>query len=111
MLVAILGVLAFVGTGMYVLIGGSNALLFQSNRAYLEACEANLQASGVAWVKKNIKAGNEEIFDKLIELDVSEMKMGRVSLKVNITRPENKRPEVQIHTSCSRGRQTLNRDR
>jgi type II secretory pathway pseudopilin PulG len=110
-LVAIIGVLAVVGTGMYVLIGGSNALLFQSNSAYLQACEANLRASGLAWAKKNIKAGDEEIFDKSIELNVSEMKMGRVSLTVNVSRPANKRPEVQIQSSCSRGRQTISRDR
>ena len=108
-LVAIIGVLAFVGTGMYVLIGGSNALLFQSNLAYLQACEANLQASALAWAKKNIKAGNEEIYDKLIELDVSEMKMGRGSLNVDVSRAANTRAEVQIHSSCSRGRQTLSR--
>lgn len=108
-LVAVIGVLAAVGIGMYVLIGGSNALLFQSNSVYLEACEANLTASGLAWAKKNIKAGNEEIFDKSIELDVSDMKIGRGSLNVNVSRPVNKRPEVQIHSSCSRGRQTLSR--
>ncbi len=108
-LIAIIGVLAVVGTGMYVLIGGSNALLFQSNRAYLQACEANLTTSGLAWAKKNIKAGNEEIFDTSIELDISDMKIGRGSLNVNVTRPANKRPEVQTHSSCSRGRQTLSR--
>ncbi len=110
-LVAIIGVLATVGIGMYVLIGGSNAVLFQSNSVYLEACEANLRASGLVWAKKNIKAGNEEIFDTSIELDVSDMKMGRGSLNVKVSRPANKSPEVQIHSSCSRGRQTLNRDR
>ncbi|MHC4067964.1 MAG: hypothetical protein ACYS18_00405 [Planctomycetota bacterium] len=109
MLLAIIGVLAAVGIGMYVLIGGSNALLFQSNRAYLQACEANLTASGLVWAEKNIKAGDEEIFDKSIELDISDMKIGRGSLNVNVSRPANKSPEVQIHSSCSRGRQTLSR--
>jgi len=108
-LVFIITVIAVIGIYMFVLTGNSNIMIFQSNRAYLEAAQRNLAASGLAWAKKEIKNGNKENFGKPIELDITNIKAGSTALTVTITAASDKQAEVQIKTSCSRGRQKLNR--
>ena len=54
-LVLVIAIISLIGVEMFVLAGSSNIILFQTNDAYLEACEQNLAASGLAWAEKNIK--------------------------------------------------------
>ena len=107
MLVLVIAMIALIGLEMFILSGGSNAILFQSNNAYLEACERNLTASGLAWAEKNIKNENIESFNRMIELNIANMNIRRSTLSVVMCTPLNKQTEVQINASCSRGRQTL----
>ena len=106
-LVVVIMSIAIIAIEMAVLTGGSNAILFQTNTAYLQACRRNLVASGLAWAEKNIKNGNKQIFDKTIELDTSDMNIRRATLSVTVRAPVNKKAEVQINSSVSRGRRTL----
>jgi hypothetical protein len=99
--------LILVGFEMFVLAGSSNTIVFQTNSAFVESCEQNLVASGLAWVKKNIKSENQTSLNKTIELSLADMNIKRAALSVFVERVENKPAEVQITTSCSRGRQTL----
>jgi hypothetical protein len=46
-LVLVITAMAVIGLEMYVLTGGSNTMLFQSDTAYLEACKRNLITSGL----------------------------------------------------------------
>ena len=46
-------ILALIGMYMIVLASDANIFGFQADRAYLEACQQNLTASGLAWAKKN----------------------------------------------------------
>ena len=106
-LVVVIMSIAIIAIEMAVLTGGSNAILFQTNTAYLQACRRNLVASGLAWAEKNINNGNKQIFDKTVELDIADMNIRRASLSVTVRAPVNKKAEVQINSSVSRGRRTL----
>jgi len=106
-LVIVITVLTVVALEMFVLAVSSNKMLFQSNRAYLQTVERNLRASGLVWAKKHIKDTGEKGLGKTVELDVGKMDVRNAGLKVSVGQRTNNVVEVQISTSCSRGRQNL----
>ena len=109
-LLLVITAIALVGTASYILADGTNTMLFQSDTAYLQACERNLRASGLAWAKQNIKNRNQGSFNKMIELDTANLGIRDSSLSVFISISQDKQAEVRINTSCSRARQTFKRD-
>jgi hypothetical protein len=109
-LVLAITAMAIIGLEMHVLSSGANTMLFQSDRAYLEACNRNMVTSGLAWAKRNIQNNSTETFEKSIELDAGKFNIKDSSLIVTITIPTNKEPQAQINASCSRSRQTLKSD-
>ncbi|MFC1738114.1 hypothetical protein ACFL1G_03580 [Planctomycetota bacterium] len=106
-LLLVVAMLGLIGAEMFVLTGGSNVILLQTDTVYLQACRDNLRASALAWAQMNVKNNAEENFDKTIQLDVSEMQIPRSELSVTISAPEMKKAKVEISASCSRSRQTL----
>jgi len=106
-LILVITAIALIGTQMFVLTGNSNIIMFQSDTAYLQACNRNLVASGLAWAEHNTKSRNQEIFDKPINLDITDMNIRRSALSVTINIAKNKETDVQIDSSVSRGRRTL----
>jgi len=106
-LVLVITAIGAIGAAMFVLGGMANTILFQSDIAYLEVVERNLVASGLAWTSRNIKNQSKETFNKTIELDITDMVLRRSTLAVIIAMPGDKETEVQIDTSCGRGRHTL----
>lgn len=111
-LILVITAIALIGTWMFVLTGDSNVIMFQSDAAYLAAANRNLIASGLAWAEQQIQNENREIFDRTVELDVTNMKSPQATgstLTVTIAIPTDKQAEVQINTSCSCARQTLTR--
>jgi hypothetical protein len=109
-LLLVIMAIALVGTATCVLAGGANIMLFQSDTVYLQACERNLMASGLAWAKQNIKNRNQGSFNKMVELDTANLGIRGSSLNVFISISRDKQAEVQINTSCSRARRTFKRD-
>jgi len=109
-LILVIMLIALVGIIVSLLTEASNTMLFQANKTYLQACERNLIASGLAWSKINIQKESGDISGKMIELDVTEMNIRGSSLAINLSSPAETQPHVQISTSCSRGRQTLTSD-
>lgn len=105
-LIIVITVIAIIGVEMFVLTDGANTMLFQSDTAYLEALERNLTVSGLAWAKQNIQNKSREILPKSIKLDVTHMNIRGSSLSVSIGTPGDKEAEVEINTSCSRGKRT-----
>jgi hypothetical protein len=99
--------IAVIGIHMAVLGDIANTMQFQSQSAYLNACERNLLASGLVWAKKNVREKSGEILNKTIQLDVSKMNIRVSALDVTMSIASDEEVEVQINTSCSRGRQTL----
>ena len=84
--------IALIGIVVSLLTEASNTMIFQSNKTYLQACERNLIASGLAWSKINIKKDSRDITGKMIELDVTELNIRGSSLTVNINSPVETRP-------------------
>jgi len=122
-LILVITAMAVIGLEMYVLTGGANTMLFQSDTAYLKACERNLVTSGLAWAKQNIRNNSRENFEKTVELDVSKMPgnagfrlkpaVGGIrgsTLIVTISMPTGEEPQAQINTRVSRGRRTFRGD-
>jgi hypothetical protein len=103
----VIAALSLIGFEMFILARSSNTVVFQTNSAYVESCEQNLVASGLAWAKMNIESENQTSLNKTIELSLAGMNIQRAALSVFVQRAENKPAEVQITSSCSRGRQTL----
>ena len=103
--------MAIIGLDMHVLSSGTNTMLYQSDRAYLEACKRNLIMSGLNWAKLNTQNNNTETFDKSVELDVSNLNIKNSSLIVTVSIPTNEEPQAQINVSCSRNRRTLKSDK
>jgi hypothetical protein len=103
-LVFVIVAILIIGIEMFVLGAMANTLQYQSHRVYLEACQRNLLGSGLAWARQNIQESSGGIRDHTIELDVSEMDVPGSTLSVTVGAGS----EVQIQTSCHRGRQTLN---
>jgi hypothetical protein len=106
-LILVVAAISLIGAMMIVLTDSANKILFQSDTAYLNACERNLVTSGLAWAKWNIKNESKQIFDRPIELDVSSMSIHGATLSINIVTPKDEEAEVQINTSCSHDRRTL----
>jgi hypothetical protein len=106
-LILVIVAIAVIGIQMAVLGDIANTMQFQSQNAYLKACERNLLASGLVWAKENARKKGGEIFDQTIQLDVSKLNIRDSSLDVTIKIASDKEAEVRIDTSCSRSRQTL----
>jgi Tfp pilus assembly protein PilV len=106
-LILVIVAIAVIGVQMFALSGIANTMQFESNAAYLKASQRNLLASGLVWARENAKNKRGEIFDKMIQLDVSKMKIRDSALNVTIHRISDGQAEVQIDTSCSRGGRTL----
>jgi type II secretory pathway component PulK len=109
-LLLVILLIALIGIIISILTEASNTMVFQSNKTYLQACQRNLIASGLAWSKINLQKDSGETSGKMIELDVTELNIRGSSLNVHLN-PDETSPKVQIRTSCSRGRQTLTSDR
>ena len=109
-LILVITAMALISTLMFALTGNSKVIMFQSDTAYLQACNRNLAASGLAWAEQNIKNQTTEIFDRTIELDVTDMDIRGSTLTVTIASAADKEAQVRINTSCSRARRTLRRN-
>ncbi len=98
-------ILALIGMYMIVLASDANILGFQADRAYLEACQQNLTASGLAWAKKN--ANTAMTTSVAVELDTADMGIKKSALSVKLSVGEKGKSQVEIKTSCSKTRQRL----
>ena len=107
MLILVIIAIAIIGVEMFALADIANTMQFQSQTAYLKACRRNLLASGLLWANENTREKSSEIFDKTIQLDVSKLNIRASALDVTMSITSDEEAEVQINTSCSRGRQTL----
>ena len=101
----VISILALIGMYMIVLASDANIFGFQADRAYLEACQQNLTASGLNWAKKNVGTSKTAIGP--IELGTSGMGIKNAVLRVKLTTGEKGKSQVEIETSCSKARQRL----
>jgi hypothetical protein len=105
-LILVIVAIAVITVQMSVLADIANTMQFQSNTAYLNACQRNLLASGLVWARENTGNNSGKFFDETVQLDVSKMNIRGSTLNITIHRTSDSQAEVQVDTSCSRGRQT-----
>jgi hypothetical protein len=98
-------ILALIGMYMIVLVSDASIFGFQADRAYLEACQQNLAASGLNWAKKN--AGALKPATSPVGLDASDMGIKNAALSVKFSAGKKGKYQVEINTSCSKARQRL----
>jgi len=98
-------ILALIGIYMVILASDANIFGFQADRAYLEACQQNLVASGLDWAKKNADALKPTTGS--VELDTSDMRIKNAALSVKLSAGEKGKYQVEINTSCGKARQRL----
>jgi len=101
----VIAFLALIAIYMILLTNDSNTIIFQTNRAYLEACKQNLTASGLIWARKNI--GTKDISGNAVELDTADMNLKGAALSVAVSAVQKGKAQVKINTSCSKTRQRL----
>ena len=95
--------LSLVGSAILILARASSAMLFESDKAYVEAASYNLKASALVWAEGNAaKRGT-------IELDVSRMGVPNASLSVGLSDTDDGKTALQIRTECRWGRMTIRR--
>lgn len=100
-------IIALIGAVTFVLTEGAKTLQFHSDTAYLRAIDRNLTTSALAWARNNIKDKNSKDIGKTVELNVEPIGTRGSSLTLNTSIGTNQQIEVQVNTSCSKGRQTL----
>jgi hypothetical protein len=98
--------IALIGVITIVLTAGSDTMMFQADTAYLQATECNLMASGSAWARLNVRGKSPDSFNRTVSLDLTNMNIRGSSLTIAVGAPTDNRVEVQINTSCTRGRRT-----
>jgi hypothetical protein len=104
-LIFVIVIIAIIEMYMIILTGNANTFIFQADRAYIEACRQNLTESGLTWAKKNISSSKAA--GSVIELDTRDMNIKKSALKVAVIVGEKETVQVEINTSCTRGRQTI----
>jgi hypothetical protein len=103
--------MALMGVVMAVLTQGANIMLFHADTAQMQAVESNMIASGLAWARARIAAGNAPALAEPIALDTAVFGARNTTLAVSILHVQDTQAKVRIKTSCTKGRCTLNTDR
>jgi uncharacterized protein (UPF0333 family) len=100
-------IIALIGAITFVLADGAKTLQFHSDVAYLQAIERNLTTSALAWARNNVQDTGSKDPDKTTELDVALIGTRGSNLTLITSKETNDRIEIQVNTSCSKGRQTF----
>jgi len=106
LLTLVIVALAMMGAVFFVLAGGSNAMLFHADTAYLQATERNLVASGLAWTRAQISADGSAAGEP-VSLSTEAFGSPNAALTVQIMDVHTNQATVRITTSCNKGRRTL----
>lgn len=100
--------LGLLGVVMAVLTGGANTMLFHADRAYLQAVERNLKASGLAWARHRAAQTDAVASVEPAELDTSSLAVRQATLTVAFTKVGTGTVDVRIETTSAKGRHRLN---
>ncbi|MGA2916728.1 MAG: hypothetical protein ABSE89_11950 [Sedimentisphaerales bacterium] len=110
-LLIVIIILVFMGTVLLLFTDVSNKIIFQTNRAFLEAAEQNMISSGIAWAKHNIEKGNIKETENEIQLDTAGIGVRDAQLAVTIEKISHKQAQLTVNTSCSLSGQSLKHTR
>ena len=109
--VLILAIVAvgLVAASLLILAGLANAILFDANQEYLQACNRNLTASALAWAQHNRDKISDASGTGKIELDVSCLNVTDGYLHITLLEPQKRAARLQISTECRREAMKLKR--
>jgi hypothetical protein len=99
--------LGLLGVVMAVLTGGANTMLFQADRAHVQAVERNLTASGLAWARYRSAQTDTVTSAEPAELDTSALADRQATLTVAFTEVGTDTVDVRIETTSAKGRHRL----
>ena len=108
MILALL-ILSLAGMAVIILNLGTISILYESNRAYYEACSRNLAASGYAWAQRAAGIKGEDWPEGVTGIDVDSMKIPQGGMSVRAVEPNEPGLIVEIDTLCGPGTMTLRR--
>jgi hypothetical protein len=111
LLTLVIVAMALMGVIMAVLTQGANTMLFHADTAQMQAVQSNMIASGLAWARARIAAGNTPAGAEPVQLDATAFGARNATLAVSILQVQEKQAKVRIKTSCMKGRCTLNASR
>ena len=100
---------ALVGAAVLLLADMSDTLMFDSDLAYLQACNRNLSASALAWARQNQDKLRDSGPSEGIQLDVERLGIPAGNLNVAPLKDREKGLRVQIDTQCGRNKMKLER--
>jgi len=105
----VLVALGLTATGLFFLTSMSNGITAQSRAHYLHACERNLTASGIAWVRYHRKDLKEKLAAGPVTLDIEELDIPQGILQIQSSE-KAPAPPVILRITCQKGRQTIRRE-
>jgi hypothetical protein len=105
-LLFVIAMFGLINLYMIIMTSDANGLIFQADKCYLEACKQNLIASGLNWAKKNVNTATTPA--GVIEMDTADMNIRKSALSLTFAVREKDAVQVEINTSCTRGRHTIN---
>ncbi len=109
MFILVLIAIAMVGAAIFLLASSSRSLLFDANRALLEARTRNLTASALGWAVSNRERLRRTPDGARIELDATGLGVPDATLTVSLEGEGTKTRRIRIRTASPRGRRVANR--
>ena len=101
--------LSLVGAAVVILAATSRDLLFESDRAYVEAYSRNLTASALTWADVNRKKIEDMSEGKELRLDVEGLDIPDASLRLAPLQVTDEGVKVGIAIECRRNKTDLKR--
>jgi hypothetical protein len=108
-LILVILLMSLFGVALFVLASTSRTMMFETTRATLEADSANLAASGRAWAQHNKEELRKHKNGHAIGLNVDDLVMREALCTILVDEVRAEDVSVTISTSCTRGRQKLER--
>jgi type VI protein secretion system component VasA len=97
--------MALTGSSLFLLTHISNGMAYRSDRMYLKACQRNLLASGLIWVKRNTQKIDELPSNESRVLDTTDLQIA--DSHINVSRgssgdDSHKDKKLTIEVRCSK---------
>jgi len=112
-LVYVIALIGIIGVTMGSLTMGLRMTLTQTNRFHLAAVEHNLFMSALAWSQHSLADPNSTLLRhdpntlQPIALDANSLFTRPCSISIHTSRPDGDAPTLRVSTTCTYGRQTV----
>ena len=101
-IIIVVAMIALVGAAAFVLTEASKDLMFQADRAYLDACERNLAAGALAWAKLHAAEAKAPPTAKPRSLNADPLRIPGGAVSVTWVESTDTPVKVRITSRCER---------